>query len=50
MTNNGFELSVSADVIKSKDWKLTLAGNVAYNKNKLISLEGTYRGEKIYNR
>ncbi|MDD5714275.1 MAG: SusC/RagA family TonB-linked outer membrane protein [Bacteroidales bacterium] len=47
MTNNGFELSVSADVIKSKDWKLTLAGNVAYNKNKLISLEGTYRGEEF---
>lgn len=45
MTNNGFELSISGDVIKKHDWGLTIQGNVAHNKNKLISLEGTYDGE-----
>ena len=47
MTNNGFELSLTGDVINTKDMRLTLSGNVAYNKNKLVSLNGTYNGEQL---
>ena len=47
MTNNGFELSLTGDVINTRDMRLTLSGNVAYNKNKLVSLNGTYNGEQL---
>ena len=47
MTNNGFELAISGDPISTKDMRLTLSANVAYNKNELVSLSGTYRGEEL---
>lgn len=47
ITNHGFEFLINSDVIKRKDFNLSLTGNLAYNKNKLISLEGTYRGEEF---
>lgn len=47
MTNNGFEISLSGDIIKKRDMKLTVSANAAYNKNKLVSLSGTYRGEEL---
>ena len=47
MTNSGFEFSVSGDIIREKDWGLTIGGNVAYQKNKLVSLTGKYNGEVL---
>ena len=47
MTNNGFELALSGDVIDTRDMRLTLSGNMAYNKNRLVSLNGTYNGEQL---
>jgi len=47
MTNNGFELSLTGDIIKTKDMKLTVSANGAINKNKLVSLHGTYKGEEL---
>ena len=38
MRNKGLEVSLEGDVIKSKDWIVTLFGNVAYNKNRITSL------------
>ena len=46
MTNNGFELSLSGEVISTKDLGLTLTASVAHNENTLVSLEGTYQGEE----
>lgn len=36
LLNQGAELTVSAHVLKSKDWNLHLSGNIAYNRNKLL--------------
>jgi TonB-linked SusC/RagA family outer membrane protein len=47
MTNSGFEFSLSGDIIREKDWGLTIGGNVAYQKNKLVSLTGKYNGEVL---
>ncbi|MCF0178065.1 MAG: SusC/RagA family TonB-linked outer membrane protein [Bacteroidales bacterium] len=47
MTNNGIEVAISGDVVRTKDFGLTLAANMAYNQNKLVSLHGTYRGEEL---
>lgn len=47
MTNNGVELALRGAVIETKDWGLTLNGNVAFNKNKLVSLSGTYNGQDL---
>jgi hypothetical protein len=35
MTNHGIETTISADIIRSKDWKWNLTGLVAFNKNKV---------------
>ncbi len=35
MTNNGIETNISADIIRSKDWKWNLTGLIAFNKNKV---------------
>ena len=45
MTNDGFEFAVSGDILRSKDWGLTIGGNIAFQKNKLVSLTGEYNGE-----
>lgn len=47
MTNNGVELAITGEVLKKADWGLNIAGNIAYQKNKLISLSGTYKGEEL---
>lgn len=44
MTNNGFEFAVTGDVVRKKDWGLTLGLNMSFQKNKLESLSGTYMG------
>ncbi|MCF0178511.1 MAG: SusC/RagA family TonB-linked outer membrane protein, partial [Bacteroidales bacterium] len=47
MTNNGVELSIRGDVVRTKDWTLNLSANAAYQENKLISLHGTYMGQEL---
>ena len=36
--NQGFELELTANLLRTKDWKLTFSMNTAYNKNKIVSL------------
>lgn len=38
--NRGVELMLEGDVIKNRDFTLTLGANLAYNKNKILSLGG----------
>lgn len=47
MENSGLELSLSYSPIRTEDIDLTLSGNVAYQRNKLISLSGNYMGEDL---
>lgn len=47
MTNNGFEFALSGDVIREKDWGLTVGVNMSFQKNKLESLSGTYMGSEF---
>jgi TonB-linked SusC/RagA family outer membrane protein len=47
MTNNGIEFALSGDIIRSKDFSLTVNANVAFQKNKLVSLSGTYQGSEF---
>ncbi len=47
MTNTGVEVSLSGDIIRSRDWKLSMGGNMAFQKNMLVSLQGTYNGEEL---
>lgn len=35
MVNKGFELTLSGDIIKTKDWTWTLGGVLGYNKNEV---------------
>ncbi len=35
MTNHGIETTISADIIRSKDWRWNLTGLIAFNKNKV---------------
>lgn len=36
--NQGMELELTANIIRTKDWKFTIGMNTAYNKNKIVSL------------
>lgn len=36
--NQGVELELTANILRSKDWKFTVSMNTAYNKNKIVSL------------
>ena len=35
MTNKGFELTLSGDVIRNNDWNWNVSGVLGYNKNKV---------------
>ena len=39
MRNSGLELSLTGNVIRSKDWGLQATLNYAYNKNKMLTVE-----------
>lgn len=41
MENKGIELTLSGDVIRSKDFRWTLSMNAAHNENKITSLSNT---------
>jgi hypothetical protein len=47
MSNNGIEFALGADVIRQKDFSLTVNANVAFQKNKVVSLSGTYKGSEF---
>ena len=47
MTNNGLEIGLHVAPIETRDMGLTLQGNVAFQKNKLVSLSGTYQGQEL---
>lgn len=47
MTNSGIEFSVGGDLIRTKDWTFNASLNVAYAKNTLNSLSGTYQGNEL---
>ena len=47
MTNTGIEVALSGEVIRSRDWGLNIGSNIAFQKNKLVSLHGTYKGEEL---
>lgn len=40
LQNTGFEWSVNVDVLRNKQWNITLFSTGAYNKNKLLSTNG----------
>lgn len=35
LMNKGYELSISGDLIRTNDWKLTLNGMISQNKNEI---------------
>lgn len=39
LLNQGAELTVSANILKTKDWKLSMSANIAYNRNKLLKYD-----------
>lgn len=47
MTNNGIELALRGAVIEKKDMSLELYGNMAFQKNKLVSLSGKYGDQDL---
>ena len=47
MRNTGFEIAISGTPLKTKDMELNISANVAFQKNKLLSLNGTYMGEPM---
>lgn len=44
--NRGIELDIRADVFKNRDWTVTLFGNLAHNKNKILKISESL---KAYN-
>lgn len=47
MENSGFEISLGVTPLKTKDMELNISGNMAFQKNKLLSLSGTYMGQEL---
>jgi TonB-linked SusC/RagA family outer membrane protein len=45
MKNDGIELALGVTPVKMRDMELNVNANFAYQKNKLLSLSGTYMGE-----
>lgn len=38
ISNKGIDMSLLADVVRTKDWGFTLGGNICFNKNRLESM------------
>lgn len=47
MSNQGLELGLGVTPIQTKDMELNINMNLAYQKNKLISLSGEYNGQHM---
>lgn len=47
MENSGLEVSLGITPLRTEDMELTVSGNMAFQKNKLLSLSGTYMGQEL---
>ena len=47
MENTGVEVAVTGVPLQTKDMELTISANFAWQKNKLLSLSGTYMGQNL---
>ncbi|MBR3014474.1 MAG: TonB-dependent receptor [Bacteroidaceae bacterium] len=47
MTNTGFEATLRGDIIRTKDFTFNTGVNVSFQKNKLKSLSGMYKGQAL---
>lgn len=47
MTNMGFEIGVRGDIVRSKDFTFNSGLNLSFQKNKLNSLSGYYKGQLL---
>lgn len=47
MGNDGVEVALNFDVIRSKDIDLKIGANASYQKNEIRSLSGTYMGQDL---
>lgn len=45
LRNEGYELSASVKVLETSDWRLSLRGSLAYNRNKVVDL---YYTDRLY--
>jgi TonB-linked SusC/RagA family outer membrane protein len=48
MRNTGIEFSIGGTLIATKDISLNVSTNLTFQKNKLVSLGGNYKGEELY--
>lgn len=47
MENTGVEVAVTGVPLRTKDMELTISANFSWQKNKLLSLSGTYMGQSL---
>lgn len=47
MSNSGVEFGLGLDLIRKKDMELSVNMNLSFQKNKLLSLNGSYNGEQL---
>lgn len=47
MRNCGLEVAVGVTLLKTEDMELNINANISFQRNKLLSLGGTYNGEHI---
>ncbi len=47
MENSGVELSLGVTPIRTEEIELTITGNATYQRNRLLSLSGTYNGQEL---
>ncbi|WP_235340544.1 SusC/RagA family TonB-linked outer membrane protein [Bacteroides caecigallinarum] len=47
MENTGVEVAISGTPLKNKDMELNISANFSWQKNKLLSLSGTYMGQEL---
>ena len=47
MENEGIEMGIACAIVEKKDWNFNLNVNLAWQRNKLLSLSGTYKGYNL---
>lgn len=48
MRNEGFEVGLGVTPLQNRDWELNLNVNLTWSSNKLLSLDGDYRGFPLF--
>ncbi len=48
MSKSGLELSMGYTPLATKDMQLTINANLTFQRNKLLSLSGNFKGEQLY--